>query len=285
MPILAAAGFAALIVASSGVFRPDDSTGTDLTVASGESPKPLITGHAHGIARHPDTGEVYVATHDGLFVFPVSGQPRVVGPVVDLMGFTMTDEGALLSSGHPGVGTDLPQPVGLIDSPDGGKSWTVRSLGGQSDFHALTASSRGVLGYDGTLRASVDGRTWRTLPMPAEVTSLAATSDGAQVLAATSAGLQASSTFGDVWTLVPDAPALVLLDWADERRVVGVTQKGAVFVSSDSGRTWTAATAKALGPPQAIGASTVEGRLEILAVTSTAILRSSDNGATFAPLG
>ncbi|KGN36265.1 hypothetical protein N803_05255 [Knoellia subterranea KCTC 19937] len=284
LPLLAAVVFAALIVASVGLFGPDDPAQREPAVAVGQSPNPLIAGHAHGIARRPTSGDVYVATHDGLFVITASGPSRVDGPTVDLMGFTMTESGDLLSSGHPGVGTDLPQPVGVIESGDNGKTWTVRSRGGQSDFHALTSSSRGLLGYDGTLRVSEDGRTWRNQPMSAEVTSLGASPDGANVLAATSAGVQASNTYGDTWTPVAEAPALVLLDWADARQVVGIDPSGAVFVSSDAGRTWKPASGKPLGPPQALGASIVDGRMEILVVTPTAIVRSVDSGSTFAPL-
>ena len=98
------------------------------------------------IARHPDRGDVYVATHDGLFVITGSAPPRLVGPAIDLMGFTITKSGDLLASGHPGV---LLQPV-TSESVDGGKSW-VRSRGGQSDFHAPERVSGGVVGYDGTL--------------------------------------------------------------------------------------------------------------------------------------
>lgn len=283
--LLAAAVFAALIIFASGLFGPDDSGPTEPTVVAGSSANPLVAGHAHGIARHPTSGDVYVATHDGLFIITAAGPSRVDGPTVDLMGFTMTQSGDLLSSGHPGVGTDLPQPVGLIDSADGGKTWTVRSRGGQSDFHALTSSTRGLLGYDGTLRVSQDGRTWRDLPLPAEVSSLGASPDGAQVLAATSAGLQASNTYGDTWTPVPNAPALVLLDWADASQVVGVDQAGMLFISSDQGETWKGVAAKPLGPPQAIGAGIANGQLEILVVTGTDIVRSSDRGATFTPLG
>lgn len=284
LPLIAAAIFAALIIASGVLLGSDDSGPPEPAVVAGQSPNPLVAGHAHGIARHPTSGDVYVATHDGLFVYTDTGPRRVDGPTVDLMGFTMTESGDLLSSGHPGVGTDLPQPVGVINSRDGGKTWTVRSRGGQSDFHALTSSARGLLGYDGTLRVSDDGLTWRNLPLSAEVTSLGASPDGAQVLAATSAGLQASSTYGDTWTLVPDAPTLIWLDWADARQVVGVDQAGAVFISGDAGDTWKRVTAKALGPPQAIGANVVEGGLEILAVTDKAILRSVDDGATFTAL-
>jgi photosystem II stability/assembly factor-like uncharacterized protein len=175
--------------------------------------------------------------------------------------------------------------VGLIESVDGGKSWAVRSRGGQSDFHALSASAGGVVGYDGTLRASDDGSSWRTLSSPPEVMSLGASPDGVHLLAATGAGLQSSSTAGKAWALVPGAPALVLVDWADDNQVVGADRAGAVFSSGDAGRTWERVPAKALGPPQALSASIQDGRVEILAVTHAAILRSSDGGSAFTPLG
>lgn len=284
LPLAGAALVAGLIVAGTGLFRGTDSAPEAITASGTESPNATITGHVHGIARHPSSGEVYVATHDGLYVLAGSGKSRRVGPVIDLMGFTITEKGQLLASGHPGTGTDLPQPVGLIESTDRGRSWTVRSRGGQSDFHALAQSPKGILGYDGTLRSTTDGRTWRTLPAPGELASLASSPDGSTVLAATSAGLQTSSTSGDSWALVPGAPALMLLDWADATRVVGLDQAGATFVSSDAGATWKAATAPPVGPPQAVGASVVDGRLEILAVTHTAVVSSNDEGATFTPL-
>lgn len=280
VPLVAALA-AGLIIASSGVFGSDDPSRSELT---GRSSPAQITGHVHGIARHPDSGHIYVATHDGLYVIAGSAPLTRVGPVIDLMGFTITGQGELLASGHPGAGTDLPQPVGLIESTDGGKSWTVRSRGGQSDFHTLTQSSEGVTGYDGTLRSSVDGRTWSTLPHLEGVTSLGASPEGAGVLAATDAGLHVSSASGSTWDPVPNAPPLVLLDWADATRVVGVDRAGTVYVSTDAGRTWLPSSAEPLSPTQAVGASIVEGRLEVLAVTHDDLVISSDGGTTFTTL-
>ena len=115
--------------------------------------------------------------------------------------------------------------------------------------------------------------------------SLGASPDGVDLLAATGAGLQSSSTAGKAWALVPGAPALVLVDWADDNQVVGADRAGAVFSSGDAGRTWERVPSKALGPPQALSASIQDGRVEILAVTHAAILRSSDGGSAFTPLG
>src|SRR5450756_1242855 len=68
-----------------------------------------------------------------------------------LDGFSVAGPGHFYASGHPGDGVDLPAPVGLMETRDAGKTWSVRSLGGESDFHALTSSSKGMLGYGGVL--------------------------------------------------------------------------------------------------------------------------------------
>ena len=36
-----------------------------------------------------------------------------------------------------------------METLDAGKTWSVRSRGGQSDFHALTSSSQGVVAFVG----------------------------------------------------------------------------------------------------------------------------------------
>lgn len=282
LPLLGGALFAALVAAGGVLSRDGDPPSRTNSASEGAPSNATITGHVHGIARYPGSAEVYVATHDGLYVF--SGTSRKVGPVIDLMGFTITQEGHLLASGHPGAGADLPQPTGLIESSDQGRTWTVRSRGGQSDFHSVTQSSKGVLGYDGALRSSTDRRTWRTMPAPAEVAALAASPDGSTVLAASSAGLLTSSTFGVSWASVPGAPPLVTVDWAGAERVVGMDQAGRAFVSGDAGDTWKPATSQPVGPPQAVGASIVDGRVEILVATKEAVLISSDGGSTFTPL-
>ncbi|MFP5282912.1 MAG: hypothetical protein ACLGIF_05620 [Actinomycetes bacterium] len=111
----------------------------------------LPSGHVHGVAVNPADAKVYLATHDGLFRYDRTG-PKQVGPVIDLMGFTVAGPNHFYASGHPGPGVDLPQPVGLIESTDAGRSWTPLSRQGESDFHTLAASKAGVAGFDGAIR-------------------------------------------------------------------------------------------------------------------------------------
>ena len=243
----------------------------------------LPSAHVHAVAVNPADDLVYLATHDGLFRYDPDGPTRV-GPVTDLMGFSVAGPDRFYASGHPGPGTDLPEPVGLIESLDGGTTWTPRSRQGQSDFHALTATISGVAGFDGTLLASTDGLTWTTLAPPVAPFAVAASPDGSTLLITSPTGPARSTDAGQTWTLVEDAPLLQLAEWADADTVVGTTPDGTVAVSTDAGATWTTQGTTG-GPPQAIGAHAgADGSTRILAVTDQGILDSVDGGATFVPL-
>jgi photosystem II stability/assembly factor-like uncharacterized protein len=137
----------------------------------------LASTHVHGAAFDPGHGGLLLATHHGL-IEVADGALTPVGPVIDLMGFTVAGTDHYLASGHPGLHVDLPEPVGLIETTDGGRTWTPLSRQGQSDFHALTVSDIRILGYDGTLTASTDGRAWTPPTIPAEPHTLAAAPGG-----------------------------------------------------------------------------------------------------------
>ena len=259
--------------------------------SQGAAPEPesVATGalpgeHVHGISRDPGSGKVNLATHEGLFVLQPDASWLQVGPSVDLMSFAVTGPGTFYASGHPAEGVDLPAPVGLIKSTDGGRTWSVQSLGGQSDFHALAVSSRGVMGFDGALRVTSDEKSWAQGGLTAEPRSLASAPDGSQVLATTAQGVLSSTDGGGTWAPLGSAPPLVLTAWADSKTVVGLTTDGGLAVSADAGLSWKTSPAQ-LASGQAISASRDKaGVLEILVVTDTGVLQSRDNGATFTDL-
>ena len=244
----------------------------------------LPSEHVHGISRDPGSGKVNLATHVGLFVLQSDASWQRVGPEVDLMGFAVGGAGTFYASGHPAAGVDLPSPVGLMKSTDAGRTWTSLSRGGESDFHALTASTEGVIAFDGVLRTTVDGKTWATGDLTAPPRTLAAAPDGSQVLATTNQGLLSSTDQGRTWAPVASAPELFLTAWADSKTVVGVTTQGGVAFSQDAGRSWKTGVAK-VSSAQAVSASRDKaGVLEILVVTDTGVMQSTDDGATLTPL-
>ncbi|WP_254790781.1 F510_1955 family glycosylhydrolase [Blastococcus tunisiensis] len=240
----------------------------------------LPSAHVHGVDIDPGDGDVLVATHGGLLEVGDGGQVTPVGPVIDLMGFSVAGPDRYLASGHPGLRVDLPQPVGLIESTDGGRTWTPLSRQGQSDFHGLTASDAGVLGFDGALMRSADGREWEQLDIPVEPHSLAASPDGTHVLATTQQGLLRSVDAGSSWSSVDGAPVLQVVDWADGDSAVGVTLTGVVWSSTDRGESWQEA-GRLDAAPEAVAASSEGDRMRLVVVTTDALVESSDGGSTF----
>lgn len=267
----------ALLIAACSVGTPNGNPGPEAGFGPGRSAA-LPAVHVHAVGRDPGSGSLLLATHEGLFRYGEKG-PERVGPIIDLMGFTIAGSNHYYASGHPNVVMDLPQPMGLIESTDGGSSWRVLSRGGESDFHALTRAGDTVVAFDGQLRRTVDGRTWNAAPIPAEPRSLAADSAGDHVLATTERGLLVSRDRGATWAQTHGAPLLLLVAWAGIKTVVGVAPDGTVAVSEDAAKTWRT-TGKTEPTPQAMSASMTTSGLEILIVTEQGVLASKD-GATF----
>lgn len=251
------------------------------TTATALPPGQLPPTHIHGVGIDPGDGTLLLATHDGLFKVDEGGKSTRVGPVIDLMGFAVAGAGHFVASGHPGRGVDLPQPVGLVESMDGGRTWKQVSRQGVSDFHALTVSDGGVLGYDGSLWRSIGGKEWDQVTIPAAPATLSASPDGEQILATTQQGLLRSDDGGISWSKVDGAPLLQVVDWAEDGiTVVGVDPEGLVWTSADAGATWQ--QGPRLGSaPQAVDVSASGDGTRVVVVTTEALLQSKDGGRTF----
>lgn len=248
------------------------------------------SGHVHGMSVDPASNTVLLATHDGLYNTTAKIPVKISESTIDLMGFTAAAEpGTFYASGHPGPGSSLPNPVGLIQSTDSGKTWQKVSRAGQSDFHTLTISGEALVGFDGQLRTSTDGITWITSATTFTPTVLAGSPASTVVLATTQDGLQRSTDSGTTWQPVPKSPNIEFVVIATPREkaptnAVGVATDGSVFLSTDTGLTW-AATGKITGQVEAVTA--VEdrtGKPSIWVSTTTGVQVSTDGGATFRPV-
>lgn len=238
----------------------------------------LSISHIHAIAFEPSSGKVLLATHTGLF--RIEGRERILlSPDMDLMGFTIAPDGTYLASGHPGR-ADLPQPLGLAESRDGGRTWVVRSRGGQSDFHALAAGPRHVAGFDGTLRVTSDRTTWSEAPIAAQPLTLSASPHNGSVVATTEVGLLLTRDAGQTWSTLPTPSLVSHAAWAAGTTIVGASTEGVLMSSADAGRTWPSGSAVADGPVEALAARHARGQLEILVAAGDRVLRTSDLGAT-----
>jgi hypothetical protein len=243
----------------------------------------LPSTHVHGLAVRGDTSQVLLATHDGLF--DVTKEPATkIGDTNDLMGFTPgQDEGTFYASGHPGAGSDLPNPLGLIKSSDGGETWEPLSRQGESDFHALTTTKSGIVAFDGELRTSPDGKTWETVAAAFAPVALAGHPDSDTVLATTREGVHRSTDSGKTWVLVKSSPVIQFATFAHPTEAVGVEPDGTVHYSADAGATWTR-KGRIDGQVLAIAAvKGADGNPWIWAAMPAGIVVSTDGGITFRP--
>jgi photosystem II stability/assembly factor-like uncharacterized protein len=100
---------------------------------------PVVLTHAHGLAYNADGKQLIIPSHHGLAVYAQGRWSTAAGPAHDFMSLAASRD-ALYSSGHPAADSGLTDPMGLIKSTDGGKTWRRLGLHGESDFHTLAAS-------------------------------------------------------------------------------------------------------------------------------------------------
>lgn len=275
---LTLAAIAALLLTMSACTGTPDVGTAPSTAAPG-----LPSSHVHGLSVNRETDQVLLATHEGLF--DVSKSPAAkIGDTNDLMGFTATaDHGVFYASGHPGPGSDLPEPMGLVRSVDGGKTWEQLSRQGESDFHALTTIKSGIVAHDGTLQTSPDGKTWSAATAAFVPAVLAGTPETDTVLATTREGLQRSTDGGKTWELNTTSPIIQFAAFASGTEVLGVEPDGSVHYSADAGSTW-ARTGRIEGQVQAMTAlEGADGKPWMWAATTSGLVVSTDGGATFRP--
>jgi photosystem II stability/assembly factor-like uncharacterized protein len=247
----------------------------------------VTLAHIHGLGVNPADGQLYVASHQGVFRINDGRPEQVAGRTQDFMGFTVIGPNHFLGSGHPGPGDrDQPPHLGLIESNDAAQTWQVVSLSGQADFHAIEAKRGRVYGYDsvsGQLLVSTDMRSWDRRASGRFIDLAMSPDDPDEVLATADRGLVLSTDGGRTFAPISAAPSLVFVDWPRAALVVGVAPDGTVYTSGDGGAQWMS-TGQVPGRPQAIGANTVADNTEIYIATGDVIYRSVDSAKTFEPL-
>lgn len=238
--------------------------------------------HIHGLGINPADGALYAGTHYGVYRIVAGRQPERVGDVVqDFMGFTVVGPDHFLGSGHPAEhATDQPPNLGLIESTDGGRSWTPVSLSGNADFHALEYRDGLIVGLDSatrTVMVSTDQHTWQPRAALRAIDIAVSPDNPNEVLATTAQGVVRSIDQAATFTRAGTGPALAFVAWPDDGPLIGVDPAGAVYASPDAARTWQQRR-EIRQQPQALLAA---GDGVVYVATDKAIHRSTDNGTTF----
>lgn len=136
------------------------AAGTPNAFAAGESIGSL--SHIHSVRAVGN--QIILGTHEGLYQYLDEKTVKRISPErFDVMGLAVSTKG-FYASGHPGPGSKLPEPVGLLLTTDRGATWKKVSLTGQVDFHTLETAGEDIYGADsgsGQLMYSGNGgKSW-----------------------------------------------------------------------------------------------------------------------------
>lgn len=177
--------------------------------------------HIHGLGITNDGAAVYVPAHDGLKVFKDGMWSNAEGEKHDYMGFSMVDDG-FYSSGHPGEGSSLKNPFGVMKTTDMGKSLEMLDLYGEIDFHGMAVGYHSHAIYvinpqansrmddTGLYYSTDDTKTWTKSKMngiSGQVSSLAVHPTNEAIVAlGTNEGIFVSKDFGQSFEQISDSP-------------------------------------------------------------------------------
>ena len=246
---------------------PTPSDGAEqLPSGAAETTLSEVLDHVHGLVV-VDDGTLRAGTHTGVVAVTGTGSVSRIGTSRDdLMGMTgVPGTDLLATSGHPGAGSSLPNPVGLVLSDDAGLTWSAISLTGEVDFHALATDGTLLVGYGGGGRVlkSTDGGA--TFAPGGSLAPAALAINPAGVWATTADGLQRSTDRGSTFEVVDDAPVLVLIASGPDGSLWGVDTAGVAWRSLD-GNSWEERAV--VGPVEALA---VAEHATAYAMTATAL--------------
>lgn len=245
--------------------------------------------HVHGLGFSPDGSQVLVAAHDGVKLYQDGKWQVPEQDKNDYMGFAPTDDG-FYSSGHPGPGVKLPQPLGLVKSTDGGKTLKMLGLQGQYDFHVMGVGykSHAVYVFNQVaspqlpvgLQFSLDeGKSWRRAGakgLSGEPIQIAVHPTDPKIVAlGTEHGLFLSTDQGESFAKLWERSPVSAVTFAGERLLFGFQGLAAYDLGT---RQLQELKGPPVGEKDAIGFLAVQGDRVALATYGNEIYLSSDGG-------
>ncbi|WP_019153618.1 F510_1955 family glycosylhydrolase [Robertmurraya massiliosenegalensis] len=218
--------------------------------------------HIHGLA-YTKNDSIYMASHEGMIQTKDQGENWFYtgNNDFDFMGFHVQSDGTMLTSGHPGPDSDLPNPLGLMESIDNGDNWESKSLLGEVDFHVLTSNDTnpnllfGVIqmesgNYEPGIYKSINkGEKWEKIDstgLPKDlhgIYSLVSLSNDENVLiAGTNEGVLRSDDGGKTWDSIDSTRLITALstipDTSDLISYSILENDAGIMISNDNGDNW-----------------------------------------------
>lgn len=202
--------------------------------------------HVHGLGFSGDGNELYVPSHDGLKVFEKGSWSESAAEPHDYMGFAMVDDG-FYSSGHPGAGSSLKNPFGVVKTTDMGQNLEILDLYQEVDFHGMAVGYNSHAIYVinpqpnsrmdevGIYYSTDDTKTWTKSEMTglqSPIFSIAAHPTNEAIVAlGTEKGIFLSNDFGQSFTSVSDAPTTAVTFSATGELVAGSVSGEVIFAT------------------------------------------------------
>jgi BNR/Asp-box repeat len=209
--------------------------------------------------------------------------PDGQSPVGTFLAVASTEDGELIGSGHPDEKRKLAPFLGLLRSPDDGKSWEVVSRYGLADLHVMRPAHGMLYAYDAVLPAVIvspdEGKTWdeRGAPPDRVLDLVVDPEDPDHLLASTENAIFRSTDGGETWSSASGAAA-ARLEWPESEALYRADKDGLVYLSDDHGASWQQA-GKIDGEPWKLR-SDASGQL-YAALSDATVLRSADGGESW----
>lgn len=272
-----------------------------LYISSGGSNVTLSFPDIHGMSFTGDGEQLRMPVHTGLVSYQDGDWSKPDILINDYMGYSGTENG-FFSSGHPGAGSNLVNPIGLVHSSDHGESITIVNFLGETDFHVMGASYYGNTVYvlnpaqnsllTTGLHYSLDGgETWQQSsangltisPMQIAVHPI---EDGI-IAVATQGGVFFSNDYGENFTQIGDGSIVtsVAFDPNGEQLVFGFDS---LFTYSlDNGQITQGITSPQIDIDQAILYIAINPVTDEIAFSTSDrdVFYSSDNGQSWEQIG
>lgn len=246
------------------------ATSAQGVMAAGESIGSL--SHIHSVRALGD--QILLGTHEGLYQYLDEKSVKRISPErFDVMGLAISEKG-IFASGHPGPGSKLPEPVGLLFSSDRGATWKKLALTGQVDFHTLETIGEEMYGADSgsgqLMYSSNGGKSWVKRGMNT-FTDIAPDPKGkGSVLAIKDRKLYRSADAFKSSKMIKTSFDFDSIDWIKGSLIA--TSGSVLYQSNNSGTSWK----KLATLPDSIGALTQSSQMIALVVGS--VIYSSNNG-------
>lgn len=192
--------------------------------------------HVHGLGYAGNDEGLYFASHIGLKIYRDGEWFETADNFHDYMGFNATEEG-FITSGHPSADSELPNPLGIQRSVDGGETIEEIAFQGETDFHAMAVgynsqdiflinSAPNSLLEAGVYRSLDGGESWDPVKaegLEGEVAGLALHPTNSKfVAAATSTGIYFSEDTGETFQpLTVEGERGTAVHFTEERLYLG----------------------------------------------------------------